>query len=278
MKNCLQCGAENRDAAKFCLVCGAGLPAAAPPTAISPAAPPTKLQPPPAVSPYQQGIPGMFPPSLPPAPQVEQQIVPQPGKKSQRRWSLHGCVQAEGRVSIADPPRETRLPFDPARAMVVTSIVLVFIGVLAAAFMAALTLFIVLLFFGFSLCLLPMLVPLLGGIFGPILYILRGKKTAPMIDFQVEDEFSGTPVSVVLYQKEGATSVRLGDRVQIFGRRQWGSKAIRAHRISVLETGGHPTKYNVPGIRPWPWWVGVITLGAVVLGGAYLYYGDLYIP
>jgi len=181
-------------------------------------------------------------------------------------------------VSIADPPRETRLPFDPARAMVVTSIVLIFIGILAAAFMAALTLFIVLLFFGFSLCLLPMLVPLLGGIFGPILYVLRGRKTAPMIDLQVEDELSGTPVSVVLYQKEGATSVRLGNRVQVFGRRQWGSRAIRAYRIRVLETGGHPTKYDIPGIRPWPWWLGVAALGAVVLAGVYMYYGDFYIP
>lgn len=276
MKTCPQCGAENRQMAKFCAICGANLPAAVPaPTAISPVPPPTELQPQPVFPPQ----PGASPPVLPPQPTAGGQIISlPPDQKPKRGWSLHGRVLAEGRASIADPPREARLPFDPARAMVVTAIVLVFIGVLAVAFMAALTIFIILLLFGFSLCLLPMLIPILGTIFGPMIYLLRGRKTAPMLDLQIEDECSGAPVSAVLYQREGATSVRLGDRVQVFGHRQWGSKSIRAYRIRVLETGGHPTKYDIPGLRPWPWWVGGLALGVVVWGGMYLYYGELYIP
>lgn len=274
MKNCPECGAENRDAANFCRVCREKLSAAPPlpPTAMAPVQPPTRQQP--------QVIPPYSPPEAPPLhpPQGQQITTYSSGKKSQRKWSWYGTLQADGYVNDSSLPREARLPRDPSRIMVIASLVLLFTGVIAAAFMAALTIFVVLMLFGVSFCLFPMLLMLFSSILKPLLELLRGRKQAYMLDLQVNDEISGAPVSVVIYLKEGAGRVRLGDRVKIFGQRLRGSRGIRAYRIKVLESGGQSANYAIPGIRPWPLWVGLLTLGTILCTILWFYFENIHIP
>lgn len=96
-----------------------------------------------------------------------------------------------------------------------------------------------------------------------------------MIDFQVEDELSGAPVNIVLYLKEGAGGVRLGDRVRVYGHMQRRTRTIRAYKVEIYETGGRPANYAVAGVHPWPLWVGGIILGSTLLlyVWLFLYYG-----
>ena len=181
-------------------------------------------------------------------------------------------------MPIVDPPRETRLPFDFSRSLVILSVVLIAMGILAIGFTFALVFFIVAMIFGFSLCLIPMLLPILGGLFGPLLYLLRGRQTAQMLDFQIEDEISGAPVSAIMYLKDGASTVRMDDRVRVYGRRQLGSNTLRAYRVEVMRTSGHAAEYSISGIRPWPWWVGAAAVAGVLWLGVAIYDGGYYFP
>jgi hypothetical protein len=59
--------------------------------------------------------------------------------------------------------------------------------------------------------------------------------------------------------------------VRVYGPVQRGSNVVRAHKIQVYESGGHPTHYTIHAMKPWPIWIGVLVLGATV--AAILYAG-----
>ncbi len=266
MKACPNCGAENRDAARFCRVCGQAILQTAQPASL-----PTVASTPPQAPSHTPALTVL---GAPPPPGGTaggsfsgSTVVPAASHKN--KFALFG-PKAKGQVKIVDPGYESRLPFDFSRLLVILSFTLFILGILIVSAIFALTIFIILIVFGLgSICLLPLILPLFGLAIYPVLRILRGPQTARLVDFQVEDELSGQPVSSIVYLKENSSTIRLGDRVSVYGSRNWGTKVIHAHKIVVSETGGRATNYTVRGIRPWPVWVGLLSLAAVI--GYYLW-------
>ena len=291
-KNCPACGASNRAGAKYCQVCGGQLPVT-PPTPIAPPLviyqpPPTSgAQPPqkpaspspasvhPTIQPQQNPPdlypqPRIYPPQYPAVPPV----VSVPARAKHRGW---GQPLADGEVRDAPPPRESRMPFDPGRAMVILSFFLATLGICLVLTVFALAVFIVLAVLGLgSLCFLPILMPIVINMFSSMLYGAGNKHTSSQLDFQVND--GGMSVSVIMYLKEGSSIIRLGDRVHVYGSRQWNTNIIRAHKVVVYESGGRPTNYSIHGISPWPWWLGLIALVSVILFYVWFFSFSGYVP
>jgi hypothetical protein len=310
MKVCPNCSAENSDVANFCKLCRTSL-TIVPPVGNQPVQPPVPhggtyrgpafLQPqslnplqnnppPPSHAPLHTTINPAQPQPMPVAqnqpylqPTMINQAQPfaQTGirgfisnvKGRSRNWSLwHGKVIAEGYLSAVDPVRDLPVPFDLGWTMFVLSMVLVALGLLAATAMMALAVAIVLLILGIGgLCIAPILLPMIGAILFPLYNTLRGNKKAPMVEFRVEDELTGQPVSIVMFLRHGSSSVRLGDRVRVYGSRQWFTSLLRANHVKVVETNRQAANYSIGGIRPWPFFIGLISLALVLYGYWWLF-------
>ena len=256
---CPRCGADNRDAAKFCSVCGGQMPSPQPlPSSLQrlPQRPPQSPVPTPLYQPPIQ--PGPSPP--PPAPAMPKAGVLQTGPV------------VDGRVTVVDPERQEKPPFDPARALVMLSIVLFVLAALAVGAAASLAVWIAFLILGIGGlgCLFPMLMGPIYFIIGPIINKIRGEPTVLVLNFQVLDHQTGAPVDVVLYRKPGGGNVRIGDMVRVRGTVQRDSNVVRAHEVRVYESGGHPTNYKIQALKPWPIWIGVLVLGAALAAMFYM--------
>ena len=178
----------------------------------------------------------------------------------------------DGKVTVVDPERQEKPPFDPARAMVMLSVVCLLLGMFAAGAVFSLALWIALLIVGIGGlgCLFPVLLGPLYLVFGPIINWIRGERSVLVLNFQVLDNQTGAPVDVILYRKPGGGNVRLGDMVRVRGKVQRGSNVVRAHKVHVYESGGHPTDYTIRGMKPWPIWVGILVLGATLAAIFYI--------
>ena len=178
----------------------------------------------------------------------------------------------DGRVTVVDPERQEKPPFDPARAMVMLSIVCLLLGMFAAGAVFSLALWIALLIVGIGGlgCLFPVLLGPLYLIFGPIINWIRGERSVLVLNFQVLDNQTGAPVDVILYRKPGGGNVRLGDMVRVRGEVQRGSNVVRAHKVQVYESGGHSTSYTIQAMKPWPVWIGLLVLGVALAAMFYM--------
>ncbi len=228
----------------------------------SPQPPPPSLQLPPALPQPQVPVPApSYPPPFQPGPArpLSTPPVPKPG-------ILQAGPVVDGRVTVVDQERQEKPPFDPARAMVMLSVVCLLLGMFAAGAVVSLALWIALLIVGIGGlgCLFPVLLGPLYLIFGPIINWIRGERTVLVLNFQVLDNQTGAPVDVILYRKPGGGNVRLGDMVRVRGKVQRGSNVVRAHKVHVYESGGHPTDYMIKGMKPWPIWVGILVLGVAL--------------
>ena len=158
MTNCPNCGATNRDTARFCSTCGQTLPAnpPAPVPSRSGQAHTIAVAAPVAYTPQRSITPLSNEPQNYAAPALPAVIVPP--KKKQHSW--HTNPRIDGRVTICDPARETALPFDVGRALTTLAAFLLGLGVCMLTAMFAFIIFIVLLVLGGgSLCFLPILLP-----------------------------------------------------------------------------------------------------------------------
>lgn len=172
-------------------------------------------------------------------------------------------VLADGEVVTVDPERQGRPPFDPGRALVILSVVLILLGLCGAAAFFSLAVCTALLIIGLggAGCTLPLMFPMLLPALRPLFDWLRGEEHVSMLSFQVLDSRNGNPVDVTLIrQRGGAGNVRLGDKVRVQGSRQ-ASGLVRAHTVQVYESGGHPADFTVDGMKPWPLWPGLLVLG-----------------
>jgi hypothetical protein len=193
-----------------------------------------------------------------------------PGKQPFLSGWLSQHELANGRITIVDPPRDAALPIDPSRTMVVIAILLIALGVLIVTAFFSIILVVILAILGLgSLCLLPVFIPLLSGLIPSLIYVLRGKRTCPFVNFQVDD--NGKPINSIIYLKEGAGNFHLGDRVRVYGRVLKRTNTIRADKLVVYESNGRPIKYVVHGVRLWPVWLGIIVLLSVILLYAWIF-------
>jgi hypothetical protein len=180
----------------------------------------------------------------------------------------------EGRVSVVDPERQEKAPFDAARAMVMLSFVAVAAGLFFGLAAIGAAIGIVLLIFGagigFMGCLATLVLLPVKMILAPIVNFIRGDPTVMVLNSQVLDHATGAPVDVLLYRKPGGGNMRIGDRVEVYGQLQRGSNVVRASCIRVLESGGRPTRYEIRGLEPWPIWVGLLVLGSAVVAALQL--------
>lgn len=255
---CPRCGADNRDAARFCNICGAQML-----SPLAPALSPQPLPQPPPVGP-QPLLPvprPSYPPPAQPAP-----LSPPPAPSIPRPAIFGAGPAVDGKVTVVDPERQEKSPFDAARALVMLSIVCLMLGACAAAAAVTLALWIALLIVGLGSlgCMFPMLMGPLYTLLGPIINWIRGERTVLVLNFQVLDNQTGVPVDVILFRKPGGGNVRLGDMVRVRGAMQRGSNVIRAHEVHVYESGGRPTDYTIQAMKPWPIWIGLLILGATL--------------
>jgi hypothetical protein len=265
---CPKCGAFNRAGARYCAVCGYPLPApAAPPQPQQRALQPGLHQPGPKPPGPQQPVATLLPPNsspqFQPPPAAPQKVI-MPRSGLFRRGPV-----VEGRVNVVDPERQEKAPFDPARSMVMLSIVGVIAGFLLGFVAAGMAIGIVLLILGVGIGLLGCLASLvllpLKMILSPIINFIRGDPTVTVLNFQVLDVVTGAPVDVLLYRKPGGGNVRLGDVVRIQGSMQRSCNVVRARRVQVTESGGRATNYKVDALRPWPIWIGLLIMGLAVV-------------
>jgi hypothetical protein len=140
------------------------------------------------------------------------------------------------------------------------------LGLAAAGLMIGSALLILGVRIGLLGCLASLILLPLKMILSPIIQFILGEPAATVLNFQVLDKATSMPVDVLLYRKPGGGNVRLGDVVQIRGVRKRKSNVIRAYHVQVLESGGHPTNYKIEALKPWPIWVGLLSLGATVIG------------
>lgn len=211
-------------------------------------------QPRPAVMPP---TPWPHPPAAPPAPLPARVVASKPG------------ILADGEVRTVDPERQDKPPFDTGRALVILSVAMVILQVcvVAAAFSLAIWIVLLLVGLGSVVCLLPTMLPLALSALSPLLSSLGGRQVVSILNFQVLDTLSGMPVDVMLIRKQGSGgNVRLGDKVRVWGKRQASTSFIRAYRVEVYESGGHPANFGLEGEKPLSIWIGLLTLGLPLLG------------
>jgi hypothetical protein len=178
----------------------------------------------------------------------------------------------DGKVTVVDPERQEKPPFDPARALVMLSAVGLMLGVCAASAVFTLALWIALLIIGIGSlgCLFPVLLGPFYFLLGPLINRIRGEQTVLVLNFQALDHQTGVPADVILYRKPGEGNVRLGDMVRVYGPVQRGSNVVRAHKIQVYESGGRPANYTIHAMKPWPIWIGILALGSTLAAILYL--------
>jgi hypothetical protein len=232
---CPNCGHDNRDAARFCVVCGRRdlqLPQ-----------PPAQMLRPPTPQPLAPHVPAAL---APPA---------RPGQRGWRpgrpRWRARPIVEGVIEASSQD---EVYTPAD--RAMVLMKIGLaaavmpLALNVLAGAGIAALAI----LALGGGACL-----AVLGAVFGTFakLFSLFAPRRRPperkvtQVSMIIRDP-SGSESEVVLYGDHVAGRLRRGDMVQVFGRRERNG-AVRATRVVVVGAqlaSGNVQRRTIAGIRP----------------------------
>jgi pSer/pThr/pTyr-binding forkhead associated (FHA) protein len=200
--------------------------------------------------------------------------IPLPGTAGQPRsaWDSLFGPQVMGVVTHSQPAQQESPPTDPARVLVMIAVTLGFLGLALAFILAAVTAGILLLLCGGAalLFILPLLFAPLQLLYSGLMTWLRDDKPGLAIRFSVYDEIKQTPVDVLLFLKQGsAGSIQLGDRVHLWGRRTGGG-AMRASRARVVERGGGPADIPLAARKPWPLWVGLAALAAVIGGLAYL--------
>jgi hypothetical protein len=207
-------------------------------------------------------VPAASPHPLPAAP-------PRPG-----RQGGIGRPQVSGAVITTPREWQDQPPPDAARTMMLISVVLLFIGLLLAFIAFALTLGIVCICLGAAplLFIIPLLLLPLQTTFSSILSWIKNDRPVTLVNFQMRDEGTGTPVDVHFVRKRGTGGgINLADKVEVWGR--WkGGASIRATKLRVYETQAMSTSMWVPVHKPWPAWIGLLVL-LIVLGGlGYLAY------
>lgn len=242
---CNQCGADNRDAAHFCQVCGQPLPALAPqPPRRAPLAPPAAplapAAPPrlPAPGPGGSLVPG--PPPSPIAPPLIPSQPPQgewADVLSETRFLMRGVV-----LAVAE--RRDAPPSDPARALFTLALGVLLLPVLmSVCLVSAVSVGLVvaaLLAVGLSsmlVCLGPIL-----GIPALLLSFLRNRRPSrdvPFLELRLQEAGSGRSVNLTLVGKRQGGLISQGDEIEAWGR--WddaGHGSGRVWRIKILAAPG----------------------------------------
>jgi len=181
--------------------------------------------------------------------------------------------KVRGEVLMQPSEHQDQPPTDWTRVMVSLSVALAFLGALLTFFITLLAASIVLICVGGAV-LIPLLFFLLAPVqmlFSAIMGALKDDKPVTIVNFQIQDEFSGSPVDVTFIRKRGTRSgLAQSDVVEVWGH-QHGGAAITATKIRVVERQHKPISAYIPIRQPWPWWIGVMTLAIAVAALLYGY-------
>lgn len=253
MRTCQDCGAQNRITATYCKICGEAMPLAN----IKSSAPklPAKL---PGVG---QPLPQII---VPPPPPATPQTVYKPAARSGRRPNAEGQVITD--VAIT---QNVRLPFDPGYFLILVTAAIFLAATCIMLALFAFVLVIVLAVIGVGFSCLPVL---LGGtsLVSILFSNILGKQDWSVMNVQVHDNFTGMPVSIMLFFRNPPPMVSLGDRVEVYGQFKPREGIMRAHKIVVTETSHTPAHFELRGARPWPMWPGIILLISALSAFAYI--------
>ncbi len=174
--------------------------------------------------------------------------------------------KASGRVMSPPSERQDQPPTDWTRVTVSLTVTLLFLGALLTFLALAASVGAVLLCLGAGI-LLPLLLMLWAPVqllIGAVMSALKDDKPVTIVNFQIEDKTSGHPIDVTLVRKRGTgEGIAHGDVVEVWGRQHSGA-AITASKVHVIERKGTSTSVYVSIKNPWPWWIGVVALVAML--------------
>jgi hypothetical protein len=179
--------------------------------------------------------------------------------------SGHGQPQASGKILSEPSERQEQPPPDPARALVMLAVVLLFMGMLCSFVATLVTVGIVLLICGGAalLFIVPFLWMPIQMAFSGVMSRIRDEKPVSAVSFQVQDDATGQVFDVGFIRQAGlgGGGLHMGDKVEVWGRPRGGNQ-IQARKIRIFESHGVPTSVMVPIRKGWPLAVGI---GAVAL-------------
>jgi len=188
--------------------------------------------------------------------------APQPVPAQQGFLKSLSAPKAAGVISFEPREAQEEAPRDLSRTLVVLSVSLAFLGILVVFIAATIVVATVLICLGAGalLFVVPLILMLLKTPFDALLGGLKKSKPVTVVRFRLEDDLTGGPVDVVLRRKMGEGScVFQGDRVQVWGRRKAGT--LYAAKLRVESSGA-----TVKAQKPWPLWIGLLSLALVIAG------------
>lgn len=179
-----------------------------------------------------------------------------------------GQPQVSGKILSEPLERQEQPPSDPARALVMLAVVLLFMGMLCSFIATLVTVGILLLLCGGAalLFIVPFLWMPIQMAFGGVMNKIRNEKPVNAVTFQVQDDATGLvfDVGFIRAASQGGGGLHMGDMVEVWGRLRGGNQ-IQANRIRIFESHGISTSVMVPIFKGWPLAVGFLAVGLVVV-------------
>lgn len=176
-------------------------------------------------------------------------------------------VIARGTIKLDPREWQDQPPTDGIRTAITVLVTLTFIGgLLSFTFAAVVTA-------GVLICLGgAVLIPLLLMLWAPVQLIfnsliggLKDDKPVTLVNFQIDDELTGFPADITFVRKRGTGGgLAKFDKVEIWGKQQGGA-SITASKVRVIERQNVSTSAYIPIRQPWPAWVLLLVIAAIVL-------------
>lgn len=195
--------------------------------------------------------------------QISKSVVSATGGTSHRR----GQSQVSGKILSEPSERQEQPPPDPARALVMLAVVLLFIGLLCSFIATLVGMGILLLLCGGAalLFIVPFLWMPIQMAFSGVMNKIRNEKPVNAVTFQVQDDATGQvfDVGFIRAASQGGGGLHMGDKVEVWGRLRGGNQ-VQANRIHIFESHGVSTSVMVPVYKGWPLAVGFMVMALVV--------------
>jgi hypothetical protein len=176
-------------------------------------------------------------------------------------------IVARGKIKLDPREWQDQPPTDGVRTAITVLVTLAFIGGLLTFTFTVMAASIILICLGGAI-LIPLFLMLWAPvqlIFNALLGALKDDKPVTLVNFQIDDELTGFPADVTFVRKRGTGGgLAKFDVVEVWGKHQGGA-SITASKVRVIERQGVSTSAYISIRKPWPAWVLLLAVAAMVL-------------